>query len=455
MAQIIYSRDKYYYRFYCCYFYCQTAPLRCAGLSGLLHLWVDGNAFSGPLAFLSSLSALTQLQADNNRFSGSLSFAAALGHLTRLALPNNSLTGPLPASLANLTELTLLDLGRNHLSGPVSAAWGGMTQLEQMSLSDNALTGGVCVLAALTELVWLDLQNNSFGGSVSCLAALAALQSLDLQVNQFEDGLAALLSAGLSVLVRMNVSRNRFADGLASLATHARDMPQLIALDASSNHLTNGPGKVYRAVTLTFLHAPRQGFSKVVFDEIIPPARAPRPPYAWLPLLGVFIAPGDARPFLLRTPGPSNAFLCPYPLLGANVLFDTSPCLHRWPRLLALFGIGLALAAFSGLLVYKLCFPLRPALRKAVWLASWLQAAVSLGLYLSLCVGMRAYTALPVGNCAVINQPQVCANWVFKMHRHNCRCSPIGYSWRTCRRYLPSLPLQSILDLGSYYYVGF
>ena len=145
-----------------------TVPARLGALTGLTHLLLDNNDFTGPIPSLGTLSSLTYLWLDHNRLTGSLpSWLGNMGYLRQLRLNDNDLSGDIPHALKHLTRLTHLWLGNNRLSGSIPTGFRYLTRLRELFLNDNDLSGKIpSRLGHLSSLVRLNLGGNRLSDKI-------------------------------------------------------------------------------------------------------------------------------------------------------------------------------------------------------------------------------------------------------------------------------------------------
>eukprot|EP01018_Ginkgo_biloba_P037530 Gb_04994 [translate_table: standard] len=195
-------------------------------MTQLTELWVQSNAFTGPIPDFSKSVSLSQLLLRDNRLTGPVpQSVVALQSLKNISLANNALQGPYPdfpntvtadigtmnsfcqqipgpcdsrvnvllsfaqgvgypLTLANSwkgnnpcswqyvtcvggTDITVLNLVNLQLTGSISSALANLTSLRTLRLSNNQLTGSIPKeLASLPNLQSLDVRNNSLSGFV-------------------------------------------------------------------------------------------------------------------------------------------------------------------------------------------------------------------------------------------------------------------------------------------------
>ncbi|KAK1411128.1 hypothetical protein QVD17_37672 [Tagetes erecta] len=207
------------------------------GLSGDVHVlgsmtqlyqvWLQANAFTGPVPDLSKCGNLFDLQLRDNQFTGLVPKSLmGLGNLVNVTLRNNELQGPVPefrtgvevdvssnsfclpapgdcdpqvtvllevaggvgfpASLAESWKgndacagwtfvscdssgknVTSLNFAKQKFSGIISPALANLTSLRSLTLNDNNLTGVIPkVLTTLPNLQLFDVSNNNLSGPV-------------------------------------------------------------------------------------------------------------------------------------------------------------------------------------------------------------------------------------------------------------------------------------------------
>ncbi|XP_009757873.1 receptor protein kinase TMK1-like [Nicotiana sylvestris] len=88
--------------------------------SQIQSLWLNGlkGRLNGSIAVIQNMTQLTELWLQGNAFSGPLPDFSGLSQLQNCSLRDNSLTGPVPNSLVNLPSLKVVVLTNNFLQGP-------------------------------------------------------------------------------------------------------------------------------------------------------------------------------------------------------------------------------------------------------------------------------------------------------------------------------------------------
>nr|CAB3493469.1 unnamed protein product [Digitaria exilis] len=220
-----------------------------SNMTSLQQLWLQSNAFTGPLPDFTGLQSLSDLQLRDNKLTGPVPDSLVnLKSLTKLTLTNNLLQGPMPnfsavqpdliatserfclqepakpcdprvslllevaagfmypAVLADkwvgnnpcnnfvgvrcnsAGNITILDFSRMQLSGSISPAIGQIGSLERLILSNNNITGTVPEeVAALPRLTNVDLSNNNLYGKLPTFAAKNAVVKTDGNPNIGKD----------------------------------------------------------------------------------------------------------------------------------------------------------------------------------------------------------------------------------------------------------------------------
>ena len=149
-----------------------SIPAALGDLTQLTYLGLGGNQLSGaiPPALGAIGSTLTTLHLTGPSplpsgigLTGAI--PPALGNLTGLQhlwLDGNALTGPIPTRLRWLTDLRGLNLNKNQLTGAIPTQLGALTKLRELRLENNQLAGAIPTqLADLRSLRKAYLKNNS------------------------------------------------------------------------------------------------------------------------------------------------------------------------------------------------------------------------------------------------------------------------------------------------------
>lgn len=198
-----------------------------AAMPDLTQVWLQANAFTGPIPDLSNCTQLFDLQLRDNQFTGIVpSSLTSLPQLVNITLKNNKLQGPVPefssgvnaeldnnkfcrtsvgpcdsqvttllevagalgypTSLADSWEgndachqwafiscdsqeknVTIVNFAKRGFTGTISAAFANLTSLRNLYLNDNNLTGSIPEsLTSLTQLQVLDVSNNNLSGGI-------------------------------------------------------------------------------------------------------------------------------------------------------------------------------------------------------------------------------------------------------------------------------------------------
>ena len=153
-------------------------PAALRQLSGVEHLWIAGNQYSGELpsdlgqltllskfCFVSPLmrknsspthvffSSSEQLFLYDNLFIGALPDVFDKLDLVRMQIQNNKFSGTLPPTLYSNSNLEELRIDHNDFEGTLSGSIGDLESLRDLRLSSNRLSGSIPTnFAALTDL---------------------------------------------------------------------------------------------------------------------------------------------------------------------------------------------------------------------------------------------------------------------------------------------------------------
>ncbi|CAB9505032.1 serine threonine-protein kinase BRI1-like [Seminavis robusta] len=147
-----------------CDFKDQRVPSSISNLSGLLHLDLSQNQFTGVIPDeIGDMSSLTYLfLADNGFLPGPIPSWIGGLDLEELSLKSNLRTGTIPSFLGGLSNLVLLDLDNNFLEGEIPESLGLLNDLQVLLLNRNNLISTIPnSLARLRELRVLYLEGNT------------------------------------------------------------------------------------------------------------------------------------------------------------------------------------------------------------------------------------------------------------------------------------------------------
>lgn len=232
--------------------------------TGLRHLDLAANSFSGTVPDLSPLSGLRVLNLSGNHFSGQFPWSSLsnLSDLESLSLGDNfydsspfpmvvtkltnlywlylsvcNLHGELPPEIGNLTRLVNLEVSDNFLSGRIPPEITKLNKLLQLEMYNNSFTGKLPVgFQNLSELAFFDANSNYLTGDLSELAFLNKLVSLQLFYNDFSGEVPAEFGE-FKNLVNLSLYNNRLT---GNLPPKLGSWSEFNFIDVSTNFLT-GP----------------------------------------------------------------------------------------------------------------------------------------------------------------------------------------------------------------------
>lgn len=218
-------------------------------------LWLNnqlGPKLSGSIEVLSGMSAVTQVWLQSNAFTGPIPDLSKCGSLEEIRLRDNMLTGLVPNSLTSLSSLQSVSLINNALQGPypifpknVDAVIGEPSENSFCLPSPGLCDGKVDVLLSFAQGVGYPyvLASNWKGNNpcadwryVSCNSEgdIAVLNLVGLNLN----GTISPALANLTSLRTLVLSNN---DLTGSIPSQLALLPNLQKLDVSNNKLS---GKV-------------------------------------------------------------------------------------------------------------------------------------------------------------------------------------------------------------------
>ncbi|MCO5600973.1 hypothetical protein L7F22_055090 [Adiantum nelumboides] len=143
-----------------------SVPDFLAKLPSLQSLHLAYNYLSGSIPPAFSSANLISLQLNNQRgptpLSGSIAPVAGIQSLSQLWLQVNAFSGPIPSSLGELVSLKDVRLNDNNLVGPVPSTFIESTSLSTFYIQHNHLDG------ALPNIPSLSPENFTYGGNGFC-----------------------------------------------------------------------------------------------------------------------------------------------------------------------------------------------------------------------------------------------------------------------------------------------
>ena len=230
--------------------------------TSLQNLWMNNqlSGLSGTLDVLSAMTDLTQVWLQENAFTGPIPDLSNCTQLYDLKLRDNQLTGIVPSSLMSLPRLGNVTLKNNKLQGPVPVFSSGV----EVELDNNKFcktTAGACdsqvttLLEVAGALGYPTTLADSWPGDDACQQW--AFISCDTQeknvtiVNFSRQGFSGLISpafANLTSLRNLVLSNNNLTGSIPESLT---GLTQLQVLDVSNNNLTGDIPKFGDGVKLT------------------------------------------------------------------------------------------------------------------------------------------------------------------------------------------------------------
>lgn len=156
--------------------------------------------------------------------------------LTFLLLQNTNLGGEIPSCINNLENLEVLRLDNNNFSGEIPPEICALIDLEYIVLDKNLFSGSLpeCI-GDLTSLTFVSMSDNNFEGELPDFSLMSDLEQLYLDDNEFE-GFPIDSLFDMANLEFLYLENNNFE---GDIHEYGRDMPNLMALDMSSNLFTS------------------------------------------------------------------------------------------------------------------------------------------------------------------------------------------------------------------------
>ncbi|KAJ3076784.1 hypothetical protein HDU98_000084 [Podochytrium sp. JEL0797] len=204
------------------------------GMSHLVHLLVNDNAFSGefPLEkMFSRLHALMIVNLSNNKFTGCFpeTVANKKSKMSFLGMSNNRFSGPLPRGLGGvkgsqgvrvdqgLLQLRELRLENNRFDGMIPVSIGNLKLLRILMINNNHFTGPLpAPISNMRDLQSLYAQNNQFSTLEFKVSRMKNLRKLHLAHNALEGVVVDATWFG-GVLKRLEVAGNCGVDVAAGV----------------------------------------------------------------------------------------------------------------------------------------------------------------------------------------------------------------------------------------------
>ncbi|KAF3975647.1 hypothetical protein CMV_001101 [Castanea mollissima] len=213
-------------------------------------LWVNGQAsdgmLSGAIDVIQNMTFLKEVWLQSNAFSGPLPDFTSLKELESLSLRDNKFTGPVPVSLLNLKSLKVVNLTNNLLQGQMPEFSSGV--VVDMSNGSNSFclpTPVVCDSRVNTLLSIVKLMGypqkfaNSWTGNDPCVNWIGITCSNgNITIVNFQNlGLTGSIStefSSLKSLQKLILADNNLT---GSIPAELTTLPALAELDVSSNQL--------------------------------------------------------------------------------------------------------------------------------------------------------------------------------------------------------------------------
>nr|XP_004305912.2 PREDICTED: receptor-like protein 12 [Fragaria vesca subsp. vesca] len=196
---------------------------------------LSGNQFAGAFPLWSS--NISGLYLNDNAFSGPIphNIGEVMPLLQDVDISRNSFTGSIPLSIGNLSRLTTMVISNNHFSGEVPNFWNSLPEVYILDMSNNSLSGAMPTsMGFLSTLRFLILSNNKFSGQLPSLKNCTNLRSLDLGENKFSGDIPSWIGESMLSLWILRLSSNSFT---GSIPTQLCSLSNLHILDLSHNNL--------------------------------------------------------------------------------------------------------------------------------------------------------------------------------------------------------------------------
>ncbi|KAK1312143.1 hypothetical protein QJS10_CPA07g00505 [Acorus calamus] len=195
---------------------------------------LSSNQFEGPLPLISTNVLLLYLQ--GNLFSGPIAFNNhEKQQLQILDLSNNKISGIISPNICKAPNLAFLDLSDNHLSGELPHCLENLTGFLFVNLANNNLHGKLPSMMLHTELRVLQLKNNSFSGEFpSSLKHCKKLGMIDFSENNFHGNIPSGIWETFPRLKYLQLRSNNFS---GIIPQQICDLSSLQILDLANNHL--------------------------------------------------------------------------------------------------------------------------------------------------------------------------------------------------------------------------
>ncbi|KAL6136088.1 hypothetical protein ACLB2K_061389 [Fragaria x ananassa] len=168
---------------------------------------LSGNQFVGAFPLWSS--NISGLYLNDNAFSGPIphNISEVMPLLQDVDISRNSFTGSIPLSIGNLSRLSTLVISNNHLSGEVPNFWSSLPEVYILDMSNNSLSGAMPTsMGFLSTLGFLILSNNKFSGQLPSLKNCTDMRSLDLGDNKFSGDIPSWIGESMLSLWILRLS---------------------------------------------------------------------------------------------------------------------------------------------------------------------------------------------------------------------------------------------------------
>ncbi|XP_031111830.1 receptor-like kinase TMK4 [Ipomoea triloba] len=218
------------------------------GSTFIQNLWLNNQqqGLSGTIHVLSSMTQLSQVWLQANAFTGPIPDLSKCVNLFDLQLRDNQLTGVVPVSITALPKLVNITLQNNYLQGPIPD-FGNNVKINVVGNSFCKDTPGPCdpqvtaLLAFAGGLGYPIMLTHSWEGNDACNSwkyISCDEQGNVITVNLEMDDFSGTISPALANLTSL---RNLYLDNnnlSGPIPENLNTLPNLQVLDVSNNHLS-------------------------------------------------------------------------------------------------------------------------------------------------------------------------------------------------------------------------